>query len=135
MKFTVSVFTVNYPEYKTILFLAVTMHLCDPHIAFQTLVFLSHHSNLQRNGTHDKKKTLYIKFSVLSRGKLFSTKPLWSPPASSEPFPTRGTAALTTPRRGCQHQAAMVRMGWEDGGFQPFRTALPAPSCTTQADF
>lgn len=39
MKFIVSVFTVDYPEYKTLLFLAITMHVCDPHFAFQTLDF------------------------------------------------------------------------------------------------
>lgn len=123
MKFVVSVFTVDYPEYKTLLFLAVTMRVSDPCILFQTLDFSF--PNLQRNWSCNKKTPLHQIFCLvyLARGQLFSTKPLWSLPASSEPFPTRGSAALTTPRRGCQWPE------WGMGGWRLW-ALQDSPACT-----
>lgn len=134
MKFIVSIFIVDYPEYKTLLFLAVTMHVCDPHITFQTLdfffpVFQRRDSYFQGNWIHYKKK-LYLKFSapLTWPEDIFSLEPtcfLWAFPNQQQCSLDSTKKGMPTP--GCHGQ----NEEWEDGGFQPGRTALPSPSCTT----
>lgn len=133
MKFAVSVSTVDYPEHIPIVFgsyyacLRSTHHFSDLGFFFPITLTCKEAGPMIR-------KTLHQIF-YLGQRKTFQYKASLEPTCFLWAFPNQRQRNLDNtkkgmPTPGCHGQ----NKGWEDGGFQPFRTALPAPSCTTQAE-
>jgi len=120
---------------------------------FKICFSLSHHSNLQNNLTHGAKKSTSNSLEVSNTTKEEEGPAVITWPEDSflvqsclhaslettcflQAFPNQRQSSLDNIKQGMLTPGhhGQYNGRWKDGAFQPSRKAMPAPSCTIQAD-